>query len=132
MCDKHTLIVKKEKKVSFFENGYTGDHICSYCGRTIVKGKIIPKLKLQKPKVKLKYKKNQIIVTYKKVAQATRYEIQIKMKKKWKKHTTRKTKYKIKKLVSGKRYKIRVRAVFISKNKVAHSKYKTLKTKKIK
>ena len=128
----HTTVVKGAVVVSYFADGYTGDTVCIKCGVVTAKGETIAKLVLKKPKLKVKVVGNKLKVTYKKVKDATGFQVRYAIKGKWKIKTfkTNKnvTKF-IKKLKVGK-YKVQVRAMIKQGKQKAFSAWS--KTKKVK
>ena len=119
----HTIIEVDSTPATYFENGYTGNIVCKVCGEQIRCGNIIPKLKLNKPTLKVKALKNKAVIKIGKIKGITKYEIRYKQGKKWIKKYTKKTTYTLKKLHSKKKVTIRVRAVVQDKSKVLYSKY---------
>lgn len=135
-CDEiehHTKIVGK-KAATYFATGYTGDKVCTVCGKVISKGKVIAKLKLATPKVKITAGKQKLTVKYTKVKDATGFQVKYTYKGKTttKTYTSKKSITKtIKKLKKG-TYKVSVRALIKSKGKTAYSNWTTAKKVKIK
>ena len=138
----HEIKTVNIKVANYYNNGYTGDQVCSICNTMIVNGKETAILKLAKPRISSakRNKKNQIIVNWKKISDATGYEIQYATNKKFrlaKRIRINKivTKHAVIKNIKGKnQYYIRIRAC--KKDKV-DGKKKTVysawsKTKKIK
>ena len=78
--------------------------------------------------------KKKLIVKWKKVAYATKYQVKYRKSgsSKWKIKTTKKTKITLKKLKSGKKYQVRVRAVRVVYGKNYKGKYSKTITKKVK
>ena len=132
----HKLATKNAKKATYFSKGYTGNKVCSICGKTVTKGKEIAKLKLDTPKMKVKAASKSFKVNYKKVKGATGFQVRYRIKGKWivKNFNTKKSITKtIKKLKKGKKYRVQVRAFVKSGSKKAYStwtKSKTLMVKK--
>lgn len=128
--NKHSIVIRNVKTSTYFKNGYTGDGVCSVCGTVVNKGKSIVKLILKRPSIKLKKNKKNIIVSFKKIKGAKKYQISYKLStaKKWSIKTVKTNKYKISKLKKGKKYKIRVRAIAILGKKKAYSPYSKVKT----
>ena len=121
---EHSLEKKKFKKATYFANGYTGVKVCKTCGKTISNGKIIKKLKLKTPKIKIKTAKNKFRVTYKKVKNATGFQMRycVKGKMKVKTFNTKKTVTKtIKSNKKIKKHTIQIRAFIKSSKKKAYS-----------
>ena len=79
--NNHTgeMTIKNHKPASYTENGYTGDTVCSACGKTIGKGTVTDKKILAKPaRVTVKSsKKTVLVVNWKKSRDASGYEIQL-------------------------------------------------------
>ena len=128
----HKKIKVNDITSSYFNTGYTGDEKCSLCGETITRGIAIPKLVLKKPAPKYKAGKKKIVIKYAKVKDASKYEIAILKGKKWSVIKTTKTKYTIKKLKKGKKYKVKVRAVVVGGDLKAYSSYSKIKKVKVK
>ena len=91
----------------------------------------IAKLKLGKPTVTLKAKGKKLTVKYNKVVGAQKYEILIKIGKKWKKFDTNKLKL-TKKLQKGKKYQVKVRAYVVENGVKVYGSYSTVKKIKLK
>lgn len=130
--DGHKTETVNAKPATYFDNGYEGDIVCSVCGENFGEGKTTDKLVLKKTKItKVTPKSSAVTIKWKKVKGATGYNVQIKIGKKWKKASPSKTKYTFKKLNSGKKYKVRVRAFVKKGSKKAFAKWrtKTVKTK---
>ncbi|MEE3344319.1 MAG: hypothetical protein VZS44_09535 [Bacilli bacterium] len=111
---------------------------------TIVTNKDGTKVVVIKPNTKLakviltsfiSSNKKKAVVTYQKVTNAKKYQVQIstdkKFKKKVKKYTTKKTIYKFKKLKSKKTYYVRVRAYKKIKGKTIYGKWSKVKKVKV-
>ncbi len=132
----HKTKVVNKVAATYFAKGYTGDTVCSICNKVIKKGKQTAKLKLKKPKFTLKKGKKLFKVTYKKVKGATGFQLKYKTGKgKWKtkKYNAKKTTTKkIKKLKSGKKYIVKIRAFVKKGNKTVYSKWAKSKKVKIK
>ncbi|WP_455951027.1 fibronectin type III domain-containing protein [Eubacterium sp.] len=131
VIDNHTSInIRDEKKATYFETGYTGNKICNVCGKIIETGKTTAKIAVKTPAI-IRGKKK-ITVKYKKIPNATGFEIGYKKaggKWKVKKYRGNKNCAKtIKGLKSSKKYTIKLRAV---KGKLYSnwSKGKTVKVK---
>ena len=129
--DKHTFTyIKGVKTATYFASGYTGDKVCSICGKIINRGRTIAKKKLGTPKVKAG--KKRITVKYKKVSGATGFQIRYKKEKgKWviKKYKGNKSCSKVfKKLKKGKKYSVQIRVV---KGRT-YSNWSKIKTVKVK
>ena len=131
----HKTVTKNAKKATYFAKGYTGDKVCSICGKTITKGKAIAKLKLKTPKITVTAGKKLFKVKYKKVKAATGFQVRYRIKGKWKykKFNSKKTVTKtIKKLTTGKKYTVQIRAFIKSGKKTAYSDWAKAKKVKIK
>ena len=131
----HTLVVQNAKKATYFAKGFTGDKVCSVCGEKVESGKAIKKLKLKKPKITVKTGKKLFKVKYTKVKGATGFQLRYRIKGKWivKKFKTKKTVTKtIKKLKSGKKYSVQIRAFVKKGKKTAYSAWTKNKKVKIK
>lgn len=118
------------KKATYFAKGKKVQ-TCTVCGTT--KTVKIPKLTLNKPTVQIKGGKKQMTVTYKKVANATGFQIKYKTKGSTvtKLFKAKKTVVKeIQNLKKGK-YKVQVRAYIKKNGKRAYSKWTTAKTVKV-
>ncbi len=122
----HNFNLKGKKDATYAAKGYTGDTVCAVCGEVESYGKVIPRKTLKKPTIKLSKKGNKLTVTIKKVTGAKKYEIFIKIGKKWKKFTSKKLKF-TKKLTKGKKYQVKVRAI----NGTNKSKYSGIKKIKL-
>lgn len=118
----HTLSLVGAKSATYTADGYTGDSVCTVCKKVVTKGKVIPKLKLSRPVVKLKIKNGKLQVKIKKVSGAQKYEVRININGKWKKFNVKKPKL-LKKLKSGKKYQVKVRAFVVSNGTKIYSKY---------
>ena len=112
--DKHTsTYIKGKNAATYFATGYTGDKVCSVCGKVISKGRSIAKKKLAKPTVKVGKKK--ITVKYKRISGATGFQIRYKksggkwITKKYKKNKNCSKTFK--KLKKGKKYSVQIRVV---------------------
>lgn len=144
ICDevKREIIEKTEHNIveaniifaSYFENGYTGDVLCSDCGEIFEEGELVNKLKLDVPMVEYKGGKKKITVNYKKVENSTGFQVKYTRKG----NTSLKTynvgkdvKKNIKKLKSG-TYKVRVRAFVKNGNNIAYSKWSKAQKVKVK
>lgn len=126
--------------------GHRGTDACEECGVDLRRElQVIErpdtntdlKQELAKPKAVIKAKKKKITVKYKKVTDATGFQVRykIKGKKKWtvKTYNSQKTVIKtIKKLKSGKRYKVQVRAMIKQGNNKVYSVWTKAKTVKVK
>lgn len=115
---EHNVEIKNRVKSTYFTQGYTGDYVCKECNKLIKNGSIIPLKKLNNVKgftVKSS-KDRQISVNWRKNKNATGYEIQYSIDKKFKKETKtikvgKNNTLSIvrKKLLSNKNYYIRIR-----------------------
>ncbi|MGN0487944.1 MAG: leucine-rich repeat domain-containing protein [Ruminococcus sp.] len=123
------------KSATYFAKGNTGTKICVVCGTVIAKGRIIAQKTLKTPKVIVKSAKKSITVKYTKVKDAKGFVVSYKLGKKTYTKTFKTTKskaVKIKKLKSGKKYTVKVRAYINSGSKKAYSKWTKAKTVKVK
>lgn len=115
--NQNTIIPAVE--ATYTSNGKTAGRKCSVCGKVTVAQKSTEKLSVKNVKVgglKAKSikvaKSSEIKLTWNKIGDGVKYEIQQYKNGKWKKiKTTSKTSYTVKKLKSNKSYKFRVRAV---------------------
>lgn len=132
VCDKHNYVDKKGKAATYFAYGYTDYQQCKDCG--MFKGfKQISKLKLSTPKATIKAGKGSIKVSYKKVKDATGFQLKYTKGKKsvTKTYKTAKSAAKtIKKLKKGS-YKVQVRSYIEKNNKKAYSSWSKTKTVKV-
>ncbi len=128
----HSKTTINFKKATYFESGYSGDIVCSVCNVQIEKGHKTSKLKLNKPSIELSQKGKNIKVSYKKIKDATEYEISIKINNKWKKYNTKRLNYAIKNLKKGIKYSVKVRAIVSENSNIAYSKYSDVKKIKLK
>ena len=128
----HKTSIANKKAATYFAKGYSGDTVCTTCGKVITKGKEIKQKVLGKPSIKATTKKTSITVKWAKVKDAKGYEVQIKKGSKWTSYKVTKAKKTIKKLKANKKYKVRVRALIKEGKAIAYSKWKTktVKTKK--
>ncbi|MGN0489697.1 MAG: leucine-rich repeat protein [Ruminococcus sp.] len=123
------------KKATYFAKGYTGDKVCTDCGKKISTGNVISKKTLKTPKITVKPAKKSITIQYKKVKDAKGFAVSYKLGKKTYTKTLKTTKsktVKLKNLKSGKKYTVKVRAYIKSGNKIAYSKWTKPKTVKVK
>ncbi len=131
----HKTKVTGKVNATYFSKGYTGNTVCSICGKTIAKGKSVAKLILKKPNVTVKGGSKIITVKYKKVTGATGFQVKYKLKGKKEKTINVKTKKNLKKvfkkLKKGK-YTVKVRAYVKKTNKKAYSKWTKTKTVTVK
>ena len=107
--------LKNVKEATYLEDGYTGDQVCKSCGDVLLYGNAIPQLQLNKTEVKsIKAGKNEISVKWAKSADVDGYKIQVstsaKFEKNVKKVSATTAKATVKKLKSGKKYYVKVRA----------------------
>ena len=128
--------IKNAKKETYTSEGYTGDIYCKICNKKISTGKIIKKLVAKIPQkvtgCKLVAKKKKIKVSYKKVKEGVKYQIQYSVKKNMKSskiRTTKNTQYLITKLKSKKKYYVRIRAINNQGSFGGWSQIKHVKTK---
>lgn len=128
---------KSVVKPTYTAEGYTL-YKCSTCGYSY-KDKKSAKLKLQSPTgLTLKSGKKYLTVSYKKVAKATGYQVQYCLKSNFKSAKTVKinknitTKTTIKKLISNKKYYVRVRSYVVENKKTVYSSFTKSKNIKVK
>lgn len=149
-CEKakgHDFSIKVKVVDSTYDaKGYTvykcshkGCNETEYRDFTAVKVKPTTTTKLKAPaqvkSIKLTAKKKSLKVTWKKVSGAKKYQVQISLKKNFKKSTTYKTSkatITIKKLKAKKKYYVRVRALNVSGKKTATGKWSKVANKKTK
>ena len=132
--NSHKTVLKYEKAATYFENGYTGDCVCTICGDTKKYGRTIAKLRLDTPTVTVKAAKRTLTVRYKRVRDASGFQVRyvLKGKAKIKTFAAKKSVSKtISKLAKGS-YKINVRAYIKKGTKTAYSSWTKAKTVKIK
>ena len=130
VCDHlHQTELKNEKPATYFEKGYTGDKVCTICKEVIEKGKQINKLSLKTPGVKYATAKKKIKVTYKKVKDATGFQVKCVNTENGnsyaKKYNTKKTVTKAITSLRGKSYKVKIRSYTKNKDtgKIVYSKW---------
>ena len=132
--NSHKTVLKYEKAATYFENGYTGDWVCTICGDTKKYGRTIAKLRLDTPTVTVKAAKRTLTVRYKRVRDASGFQVRyvLKGKAKIKTFAAKKSVSKtISKLAKGS-YKINVRAYIKKGTKTAYSSWTKAKTVKVK
>ncbi|MBQ7128682.1 MAG: hypothetical protein IJO19_01690 [Clostridia bacterium] len=123
----HKTVLKNYKEATYFENGYSGDMVCSICNEIIQKGTVTNKLSLKTPSVKYSTAKKKIKVTYKKVKNATGFQVKCVNTANGnsyaKKYNTTKTVTKSITSLRGKSYKVKIRSYTKNKNtgKIAYS-----------
>lgn len=130
----HKTVTVNVVESTYFSDGYTGDQQCTVCNSLITKGMSISKKYLDKPTVTIKAGKKQMKITYKKVTDATGFEVSFTNRKKNYKKTFTNNKTvtrKIKSLKKGK-YKVRVRAFIQSGDEKAYSAWTSKKVIKVK
>lgn len=130
----HKFVTLNKVAATYFANGYTGDTICSDCGKVVIKGSTIAKLTLTKPVITVTKGKAKITVKAT-VNDANGYQITYKVKKgSWKTVTVNSANLnkQIKKLTSGKKYTVKVRAFVKSGTKTVYSAYSKAKTVRVK
>jgi len=131
-CKNHSEYVAEQKNATYFAKGKQ-TYRCEYCGE-ITRTKSIKKLSLSKPKVTVKGGKKKLTVTYKKVKDATGFQIKytIGKKSKLKNFDTKKNITKtVNKLKKGS-YNVTVRTFVKSGKKIAYSKWSKAQTVKVK
>ena len=152
----HKVELRNAKTASYSEAGYTGDKICTVCGKIIENGVIINAItmptiltsqaavaKIKAPKKtsikKVKGAKKAILVTWKKVSGVKGYQIQVATDKKFKKNkktvTVKKqktTKTTIKKLKAKKKSDVRDRTYIIVNGRKVYSSWSKVKSVKTK
>ncbi len=138
----HIKVTVKGKESNYFSTGLTKGTKCKICGKWFVKQKTIAKKKLaQVLKLSVKSsKKKTATVTWKKVKDASGYIVEYSTSKKFTKKTTKKATIKkgatikttLKKLKSGKKYYVRVKAYRTYKGKTVYGKLSKVKYAKIK
>ena len=152
----HKVELKNAKTASYSEAGYTGDKICTVCGKIIENGVVINAItmpttltsqtaiaKIKAPKKtsikKVTGAKKAILVTWKKVSDVKGYEIQVATDKKFKKNkktvTIKKqktTKTTVKKLKAKKKYYVRIRTYKTVNGKKVYSSWSKVKSVKTK
>lgn len=129
----HTTVIKNKKSASYFAEGYSGDSVCSKCGKVISKGKTTEKITLGVPSIKVKSGKKLLKVTLnKKVNGATGFQVRYRIKGKWKTvkfNFNKKITKKIKKIKKG-NFKVQVRMFVKNGKNIAYSAW--TKTQKVK
>lgn len=128
----HEEVVVDAKDATYFEDGYTGDTICSICKTVITEGETIAKKTLDTPNAVIKSKNKKFTVKYKNITDATGFIVKYKYKGKTvinKYETAETAKAAFKKLSKG-TYKVKVRACVEQDNQIAYSKWtKAVKVK---
>ncbi|MBQ4156246.1 MAG: hypothetical protein IJD90_05530, partial [Clostridia bacterium] len=130
----HNTVLKNLKKATYFAKGYTGDTVCVECGEVTLKGKATDKLTLKVPKFKLTKGKKLFKVTYKKVKNATGFQVRYRIKGKWKFKTFKAKKNATKLIKNLKKgtYKVQIRAMVTKGKQKAYSAWAKAKKVKIK
>lgn len=147
----HKAVIDPAVEPTYTRTGLTEGSHCTVCGEILVKQKVVPKLekpettviKLKRPKItKFTAGRNKLTVkwTISDTTNVSAYEIQYSTSKKFKKGKTKtvkangwnKTRKKIKKLKSGKKYYVRVRSCKKINGKWINSKWSKKKSVKVK
>ncbi|MGN0173129.1 MAG: hypothetical protein ACI39F_01710, partial [Acutalibacteraceae bacterium] len=131
----HKIIYVGAKPATYFENGCTAYQKCSICNGIISTGTIIPQRKLSTPKFKYTGAKKKIKVNYKKVADATGFQVRFKIGKgKWKVKSYNVSKNATKTINNLKKgnYKVQIRAIIKQNGQTAYSSWTKAKTVKVK
>ncbi len=126
ICSCVTMPTTESKETTTIASDKTTSAVCDETSNK----ETLSQIKLKRPSIKLTAGKKKITVKYNKIAKAKKYQVKIKIGKKWKKFTTTKTRYVVKRLKSGTKYTVKVRAVATNGKKTVYSKYS--KTKKVK
>ena len=139
VCDHlHQTELRNVREATYFENGYTGDMVCTVCEEIVEKGQVIGKLVLKTPGVKYATAKKKIKVTYKKVNDATGFQVKcvntVNGNSYAKKYNTKKTVTKAITSLRGKSYKVKIRSYTKNKEtgKLAYSNWTKNKKLKVK
>ena len=129
----HTKVTTS-KSATYFENGYKNKVTCKECKTVISKGTTVKKLKLKTPTVKYTGGKKKLTVKYKKVKDATGFEVKYKVGKKTviKTYNTKKSANKVIKSLKKGTYKVQIRAFVKSGKKTAYSAWTKAKKVKVK
>ncbi len=138
----HANVIVKGKGATYFATGLTDGEKCQICGKWSKEQETIAKKKLaQVLSLKVKSsKKSTATVTWKKVKDASGYIVEYSTSKKFTKKTTKKATVKkgatikttLKKLKSGKKYYVRVKAYKTYKGKTVYGKLSKVVNAKIK
>lgn len=128
-CQHSESEIRNVAKATYLKNGYSGDKVCTECGRLFYKGEIIPKLRLKGTTIRKTgraYKSFNI--KWDIVDKVSGYQIQYSTSSNFERNNkkvtiaSRSTTHKqIKKLKSGKKYYVRVRTYKNVKNNVGKS-----------
>ena len=138
----HKETTVKAVKPTYTKTGLTEGKKCKVCGKVTVKQKKVAKKKLKKVTISSvkSTKKATALVTWKKVTDASGYIVEYSTSKKFTKKTTKKvtikkgktTKTTLKKLKSGKKYYVRIKAYKTVNKKTVYGAYSSVKSVKIK
>ena len=138
----HTEATLKAVKSTYTKTGLTEGKKCTTCGKVTVKQKKVAKKKLKKVTVSSvkSTKAKTAAVSWKKTTDATGYIVEYSTSKKFTSKTTKKvtikkgktTKTTLKKLKSGKKYYVRVKAYRTEGKKTVYGSYSSVKTVKAK
>lgn len=138
----HKIVAMPAKAATYTATGLTAGKKCSECGTVTVKQKKVAKKKLKKVTISSvkSTKSKQATVNWKKVTDTTGYIVEYSTSKKFTKKTTKKVTIKkaktlkttLKKLKSGKKYYIRIRAYKTVGKKTVYGAYRSVKTVKVK
>lgn len=131
---KHITKTTGYKKATYFAKGHSGKKVCKHCGEVISKGKSIAKLRLSVPKFTVKGGKKSITVKYKKVKDATGFQIKIKKGKRTvtETYSTKKSVNKVIRKISKGSCKVQVRVFVKQGSEKAYSSWSKAKTVKVK
>ena len=138
----HKVTTLKAVKATYTKTGLTAGEKCKVCGKVTVKQKKVAKKKLKKATISSvkSTKKKLATVAWKKTTDASGYIVEYSTSKKFTSKTTKKVTIKngktvkatLKKLKSGKKYYVRVKAYRTEGKKTVYGSYSTVKTVKVK
>ena len=138
----HKTVTIKAIAPTYTKTGLTAGKKCTVCGKVTVKQKKVAKKKLNAVTISSvkSSKKATANITWKKVTDASGYVVEYSTSKKFTKKTTKKViikkgktiKTTLKKLKSGKKYYVRIKAYKTINKKSVYSSYSKVKTVKIK